>query len=179
MERSNKNTRTKCNGISITHNTRARQLGEGWSKPGAGVETRGSKLVFYRGRNFSPELHRQHHTAGMPTGRGGRGAGTRTRERQGRGNARTRTGANLGCQESTSRLQGSATHGARKKSTCSKKRNGCSGVHGCRTRHPKAFRGKAYWEDCRRNNANRPDICVVSKPAESHIRTTFKVQKVF
>ena len=36
MERSNKNTRTKCNGISITHNTRARQLGEGWSKPGAG-----------------------------------------------------------------------------------------------------------------------------------------------
>jgi len=111
MERSNKNTRTKCNGISITHNTRARQLGEGWSKPGAGVETRGSKLVFYRGRNFSPELHRQHHTAGMPTGRGGRGAGTRTRERQGRGNARTRTGANLGCQESTSRLQGSAARG--------------------------------------------------------------------
>jgi hypothetical protein len=27
MERSNKNTRTKCNGISITHNTRGRQLG--------------------------------------------------------------------------------------------------------------------------------------------------------
>ena len=55
----------------LMHNTRVRQLGERWSKPGAGVETRGSKLVFYRGRNlrgrnFSPELHRQHHTAGMP-----------------------------------------------------------------------------------------------------------------
>jgi hypothetical protein len=71
MERSNKNTRTKMQWNFHYAQYKGQANGRGVVETRGGVETRGSKLVFYRGRNlrgrnFSPELHRQHHTAGMP-----------------------------------------------------------------------------------------------------------------